>query len=150
MTGWRIGYAGGPKPIINAMKTIQSQSTSNPCSISQIAAIAALSGDQSCVKNMNAAYKERNNFLSDNLNNISGFECRKGEGAFYAFPKVSDAISSSGLENDIELVDLILNKAGVVVVPGTPFGAPGYVRLSFACSMEELKDAIQRLKEVLT
>ena len=150
MTGWRIGYAGGPKPIINAMKTIQSQSTSNPCSISQIAAIAALSGDQSCVKNMNVAYKERNNFLSDNLNNISGFECRKGEGAFYAFPKVSDAISNSGLKNDIELVDLILNKAGVVMVPGTPFGAPGYVRLSFACSMEELKDAIQRLKEVLT
>ena len=150
MTGWRIGYAGGPKPIINAMKTIQSQSTSNPCSISQIAAIAALSGDQSCVKNMNVAYKERNNFLSDNLNNISGFECRKGEGAFYAFPKVSGAISNSGLKNDIELVDLILNKAGVVMVPGTPFGAPGYVRLSFACSMEELKDAIQRLKEVLT
>lgn len=150
MTGWRIGYAGGPKPIINAMKTIQSQSTSNPCSISQIAAIAALSGDQSCVKYMNVAYKERNNFLSDNLNNISGFECRKGEGAFYAFPKVSDAISNSGLKNDIELVDLILNKAGVVMVPGTPFGAPGYVRLSFACSMEELKDAIQRLKEVLT
>ena len=99
---------------------------------------------------MNVAYKERNNFLSDNLNNISGFECRKGEGAFYAFPKVSDAISNSGLKNDIELVDLILNKAGVVMVPGTPFGAPGYVRLSFACSMEELKDAIQRLKEVLT
>ncbi|MBT7275619.1 MAG: pyridoxal phosphate-dependent aminotransferase [Woeseiaceae bacterium] len=150
MTGWRIGYAGGPKPIINAMKTIQSQSTSNPCSISQIAAIAALNGDQACVNVMNTAYKERNNFLSENLNSIPGFICRKGEGAFYAFPKVSDAVSNYGLNDDIQLVDLILNEAGVVMVPGTPFGAPGYVRLSFACSMEELEDAIQRIKIVLT
>mgnify|MGYP006149950351 FL=1 len=149
MTGWRIGYAGGPKEIISAMKTIQSQSTGNPCSVSQIAAIAALNGDQSCIQEMNLAYQDRNNFLVDALNLIPGFECKKAEGAFYAFPKVIDAITQKGLKNDIELVDLILNKTGVAMVPGTPFGAPGYIRLSFACSKENLMEAVNRIKKVI-
>jgi aspartate aminotransferase len=149
MTGWRIGYAGGPKEIISAMKTIQSQSTGNPCSVSQIAAIAALNGDQSCIQEMNLAYQDRNNFLVGALNLIPGFECKKAEGAFYAFPKVIDAITQKGLKNDIELVDLILNKTGVAMVPGTPFGAPGYIRLSFACSKENLMEAVNRIKKVI-
>ena len=149
MTGWRIGYAGGPKEIISAMKTIQSQSTGNPCSVSQIAAIAALNGDQSCVQEMNIAYQDRNNFLVTALNSIPGFKCKKADGAFYAFPKVTDAIIQKGLKDDIELVDLILNKTGVAMVPGTPFGAPGYIRLSFACSKENLMEAIRRIKKII-
>ena len=149
MTGWRIGYAGGPKEIIRAMKTIQSQSTGNPCSISQIAAIAALNGDQSCIQEMNAAYQDRNNFLVEALNTIPGFECKKADGAFYAFPKTIDAIIQKGLKDDVALVGLILKETGVAMVPGTPFGAPGYIRLSFACSKENLIEAIDRIKRIL-
>ena len=149
MTGWRIGYAGGPKEIIKAMKTIQSQITSNPSSISQVAAAAALDGDQSCIGPMVSAYKERSDFVVNALNEIPGFECREGEGAFYAFPRVTGAMKANGLQTDAELVELLLNKADVVMVPGTPFGAPGYVRLSFASSIEELETAISRIKAAL-
>jgi len=149
MTGWRIGYAGGPKEVITAMKTIQSQITSNPSSISQAAAAAALDGDQSCIKPMVDAYKERSNYIVKALNGIPGFECREGEGAFYAFPRVMGAMKAKGLESDADLVKLILNEAIVVMVPGTPFGAPGYVRISFACSIEELEEAVNRIRKVL-
>jgi len=149
MTGWRIGYAGGPAEIIKAMKTIQSQCTSNPCSISQAAAIAALDGDQQCVTDMNAAYRKRSDYLVAALNAIPGFECRPGEGAFYAFPRVIGAIEAKGLKDDFELVELLLNEAVVVMVPGTPFGSPGYVRLSFACSLEQLEESVRRIKAVL-
>lgn len=149
MTGWRIGYAGGPATIIKAMKTIQSQCTSNPCSISQIAATAALDGDQSCVAEMTAAYKERSDYIVDALNSIPGFECRKGEGAFYAFPRVSGAIERLGFKDDFELVEKVLNEAIVVMVPGSPFGSPGYVRISFACSIPELEEAVKRISNVL-
>jgi aspartate aminotransferase len=149
MTGWRIGYAGGPKEVIKAMKTIQSQITSNPSSISQVAAAAALDGDQSCIGPMVSAYKERSDFLVNALNEIPGFECREGEGAFYAFPRVTGAMKAKGLQSDAELVELLLNQADVVMVPGTPFGAPGYVRLSFACSLDELEEAINRIKKAL-
>jgi len=149
MTGWRIGYAGGPARVIGAMKTIQSQCTSNPCSISQVAAAAALTGDQSCVVEMNRAYRERSDFIVNALNKIPGFECRKGEGAFYAFPRVTGAIEAMGLRDDYELVDLFLKEAVVVLVPGSPFGAPGYVRLSFACSIGELEQAVQRITAIL-
>ncbi|MCH8073212.1 MAG: pyridoxal phosphate-dependent aminotransferase [Proteobacteria bacterium] len=135
MTGWRIGYAGGPGEVIKAMKTMQSQITSNPCSISQVAATAALDGDQSCIKKMVAAYKARSDYLVNALNEIPGFECREGEGAFYAFPRVTGALKAKGMAGDADLVQLLLNEADVVLVPGTPFGAPGYVRLSFACSI---------------
>ncbi len=149
MTGWRIGYAGGPKEVIKAMKTIQSQITSNPSSISQVAAGAALDGDQSCIGPMVSAYKERSDFVVNALNEIPGFECREGEGAFYAFPRVTGAMKAKGLQTDAELVELLLNQADVVMVPGTPFGAPGYLRISFACSLDELEEAISRIKKAL-
>ena len=149
MTGWRIGYAGGPASVIKAMKTIQSQCTSNPCSVSQVAAIAALDGDQQCVTDMNAAYKARSDYIVDALNTIPGFECRRGEGAFYAFPRVTGAIEAKGLEDDFELVQLLLKESVVVLVPGSPFGSPGYVRISFACSIEQLEESVKRIKSVL-
>ena len=149
MTGWRIGYAGGPREIITSMKTVQSQSTSNPCSISQIAATEAINGNQDCVVNMVIEYKKRNDFIINALNKIPGFECNSADGAFYAFPRADKAIQSNNLKNDIELAALILNKAGVVVVPGTPFGAPGYIRLSYACSMNDLEKATDRIAKAI-
>ena len=149
MTGWRIGYAAGPLELISAMKTIQSQSTSNPCSISQVAATAALSGEQSIVAEMTAAYKERHDFIVSALNDMAGVECRPGEGTFYAFPRVAAAIENLGLASDTELVEQLINAADVACVPGTAFGAPGYVRLSFACSMATLQEAANRIKRVL-
>ena len=150
MTGWRIGYAAGPVELISAMKTIQSQSTSNPCSISQVAAIAALSGDQSAVATMTAAYKERHDYIVAALNDIDGIECRPGEGTFYAFPRVTDLLETRNLASDTDLVALLLKEADVACVPGSAFGAPGYARLSFACSMETLKDATNRMKRAVT
>ena len=149
MTGWRIGYAGGPPEVIKAMKTVQSQSTSNPSSISQAAAVAALDADQTCVVQMVAAYKNRSDYIVNALNNIPGFECREGGGAFYAFPRVSGALKQKGLANDSDLVKFLLNKADVVMMPGSPFGAPDYVRVSFACSMEQLKEAVNRIRKAL-
>jgi aspartate aminotransferase len=149
MTGWRIGYAGGPREVIKAMKTIQSQITSNPSSISQIAAVAALDGDQTCIAEMLTAYKARSDYIVAALNEIPGFECREGEGAFYSFPRVTGVMKAKGLATDADLVELLLNEADVVLVPGTPFGAPGYVRLSFACSIEELEEAVARIKAAL-
>lgn len=149
MTGWRIGYAGGPREVIKAMKTIQSQITSNPCSVSQVAATAALDGDQTCMADMLTAYKARSDYLVAALNDIPGFECREGEGAFYAFPKVTDAMAANGLETDADLVKRVLEHGDVVMVPGTPFGAPGYVRLSFACSIDELEKAVDRIRAAL-
>jgi len=150
MTGWRIGYAAGPKEIITAMKTIQSQSTSNPCSVSQVAAMAALSGDQSSVIEMAAAYKARHDFVVDALNAIDGFECRRGEGTFYAFPRVTAALKRRGLASDTELAELLINEADVACVPGSAFGAAGYIRLSFACSMNTLEEAVNRIKRAVS
>jgi len=149
MTGWRIGYAAGPQELITAMKTIQSQSTSNPCSVSQAAAVGALNGDKSCVAEMTSAYRERHDYVVQALNDIEGFECRRGEGTFYAFPKVRGALDALGRENDIELVEFLLNKADLACVPGSAFGAPSYVRLSFACSMDSLVESISRIKRAL-
>ena len=149
MTGWRVGYAGGPADVIKAMKTIQSQATSNPCSVSQAAAAAALSGDQACIADMTAAYRERSEFIVAALNGLPGFECRPGEGAFYAFPRVTGAIEACGLASDMDPVQRILSEATVVMVPGTPFGSPGYVRISFACSKEELAESVERIRNVL-
>jgi len=149
MTGWRIGYAAGPQELITAMKTIQSQSTSNPCSVSQAAAVEALSGDQSCVAMMTAAYRERHDYVVDALNGIKGFECRRGEGTFYAFPKVSDLMDAKGMGTDVDLVEYLLNKADIACVPGSAFGAPGYLRFSFACSLESLQESIRRIKRAI-
>jgi aspartate aminotransferase len=149
MTGWRIGYAGGPKAIIAAMKKIQSQSTSNPSSISQAASIAALNGDQSCVREMNKAFKERHDYVVTALNGIPGFKCLHSAGTFYAFPNVGEAIRAKGLKDDLALSELLLNEVEVAVVPGSAFGAPGYLRLSFACSLDTLKEAIRRMRRVI-
>ena len=150
MTGWRIGYAAGPQELISAMTTVQSQSTSNPCSISQAAAVAALTGDQSCIRDMVQAYKSRHDFVVAALNDIPGFECRPGEGTFYAFPRVQHAIDARGLANDAEFAEFLLSDAEVAVVPGTAFGTPGYIRLSFACSMEQLEESLRRLKRAVS
>ena len=136
--------------MIKAMKTIQSQITSNPCSISQVAAAAALDGDQGCMAPMLEAYKTRSDYVVRALNEIPGFECREGEGAFYAFPRVTEAMAAKGMATDADLVRLVLESSDVVMVPGTPFGAPGYVRISFACSLGELEDAIGRIRKALS
>ena len=149
MTGWRIGYAGGPKSIVAAMKKIQSQSTSNPSSISQAASVAALSGDQTCVREMTKAFRERHDYVVAALNGVPGFKCLPSAGTFYAFPNVSDAIRSKGLKDDLALSELLLNSGEIAVVPGSAFGAPGYLRLSFACSLETLKEAIRRITRVI-
>ncbi len=149
MTGWRIGYAGGPKWLMAAVRTIQSQSTSNPCSISQAAAVEALNGDQACVADMCAAYRERHDYLVPELNSIPGFSCRDGDGTFYAFPRVTDAIARLGLENDAELAEHLITECRVATVPGSAFGADGYLRLSFASSMETLEAAVSRIKASL-
>ena len=149
MTGWRIGYAAGPQELITAMITVQSQSTTNPCSVSQAAAVAALDGDQSCVSEMTAAYRQRHDFIVAALNEIPGFACRPGEGTFYAFPKVEAALEDKGLDSDVQLAELLLNEGDIAVVPGTAFGAPGYIRLSFACSMAELEESVRRIKRVI-
>lgn len=148
MTGWRIGYAAGPKAVIAAMKNIQSQSTSNPTSISQAAACAALAGDQSCIRKMVAAFKERHDFMVEALNRIPGIACLPAEGAFYLFPKVSGMIERLGLEDDVALAEYLIEQAGVALVPGTAFGAPGHVRISIATSLDNLKQAVARLQAV--
>jgi aspartate aminotransferase len=150
MTGWRIGYAGGPRAVIAAMKTIQSQSTSNPCSISQVAATAALNGDQACVGRMRDAYRERHEYIVAALNEIPGFECRRADGAFYAFPRVTGALETLGLGGDAELVAWLLSEADVAMVPGNAFGAPGYVRISFACSLDTMTEAVERIRNAIT
>ncbi|HEV7611037.1 MAG TPA: pyridoxal phosphate-dependent aminotransferase [Steroidobacteraceae bacterium] len=149
MTGWRIGYCGGPKAIVSAMSTIQGQSTSNASSISQRAATVALNGEQTCVAEMNKAFKERHDFLVAGLNAIPGISCLPGAGTFYAFAEVEAAIRALGLPDDNAFAEYLLIEAGVAVVPGSGFGAPGHIRLSFACSMKTLEDAIERIRRVL-
>lgn len=150
MTGWRIGYAAGPVKIMDAMKNIQSQSTSNPCSISQAAAEAALAGDQQCVEEMRDAFEERHNFIVEGLNNVNGISCTKSQGTFYCFANVKKAIAqTAGVENDVEFATHLLDKCGVAVVPGTAFGLDGYMRISYANSREVLADALNRLQELM-
>jgi aspartate aminotransferase len=149
MTGWRIGYCGGPKAIVAAMSTIQGQSTSNASSISQRAAAIALNGDQDCVAVMNKAFKERHDYVVAGLNAIPGIRCRPGAGTFYAFAQVEDAMRSIGVKDDNEFAEYLLVQAGVAVVPGSGFGAPGHMRISFACSMKTLEDALGRIERAL-
>ncbi len=150
MTGWRIGYAGGPAQLIGAMKKVQSQSTSNPTSIAQVAAEAALNGEQSFMETMNSAFRERNQFVVERLNAIPGVECLPSQGAFYAFANVEGVIERlPAISNDTELAEMLLNQAEVAVVPGAAFGAEGYIRLSFATSMENLRGALKRIANTL-
>ena len=149
MTGWRIGYCGGPKQIVSAMSTVQGQSTSNASSISQRAATVALNGDQSCVTEMNTAFKARHDFIVGALNAIPGITCLRGAGTFYAFANVEGAMRTLGIKDDNEFAEFLLVQAGVAVVPGSGFGAPGHMRLSFATDMKTLEDAAARIRRVV-
>jgi aspartate aminotransferase len=146
MTGWRIGYAAGPVEIVKAMKKIQSQSTSNPCSISQAASVAALNGDQGCIQTMLAAFKERHDYVLKTLNSIPHISCMPSDGTFYSFAHIQSFIDSrSDLNNDVDVANMLLENAGVAVVPGSAFGSEGYMRLSFATSMSNLEKALERI-----
>jgi len=146
MTGWRIGYAAGPAELIKGMKKIQGQSTSNPTSISQHAAVAALNESQDCIEPMLLAFKERHDFVVKALNEIEGVECLPSDGTFYSFPNVDGLIARvNGVSNDAELSELLLSEKEVAMVPGSAFGAPGHIRLSFATSMENLVKAVERI-----
>jgi aspartate aminotransferase len=146
MTGWRLGWACGPAKLIAAMSDIQSQSTSNPNSIAQVAAQAALDGDQSCVATMCAAFKGRHDRLVAGLNAIPGVKCLPGDGTFYAFPSFEGVMQKLGCATDLELADRLLQDARVALVPGSAFGTPGHMRLSFATSDQVLEESVRRVK----
>jgi len=146
MTGFRIGYAAGPSPLIKAMKTIQSQSTSNPCSIAQKAAVAALNGGMESIDTMVQAFQERHAYVVKRLQAISGVEVIPADGTFYIFPSVQALIEKRGFANDLEFSERLLTDEGLAVVPGSAFGIEGCIRLSFAVSMETLRDALDRLE----
>lgn len=150
MTGWRIGYAAGPKPLIAAMCNVQSQSTSNPNSIAQVAAQAALEGDQQCVREMNQIYHERYQLMFAGLNAISGMHCLPATGAFYSFPSIQTLINQhSQFDSDSAVAEYLLNRAGVALLPGSAFGANNCLRLSFAASSKILADALLRLQTAI-
>ena len=156
MTGWRIGYCGGPAELIEAMENVQSHSTSNPSSISQYAAEAALNGDQSCIDPMLSAFKERGKVVADGLNRIPGVKCLPPAGAFYAFPDCREAIRKLhaagriASPTDLGLCDYLLAQPqAVAAVPGSAFGAEGYLRISFATSMDNIKKAVERMASAM-
>jgi aspartate aminotransferase len=148
MTGWRIGYASGPVEIIKAMKKVQSQSTSNPCSISQAAAVAALNGEQQCVIKMCKEFKKRHDFIIDSLKTIPNATAINNHGTFYSLINFQQAISKLSFKDDIELSSYLLEK-GVALVPGSAFGAPGYLRLSYAASQDNIAKAMDRIATAL-
>lgn len=149
MTGWRIGYAAGSATLIKAMKKIQSQSTSNAAAVSQMAAVAALNGDQAFLTQWCAAFKQRHDYLVEALNTLLGVHCYRGSGAFYLFPDFSEAITSlPGVNNDVELADFLLDKCQVALVPGSAFGTDNHMRVSFATSLEVLQQAMERLTPI--
>ena len=149
MTGWRIGYCGGPAWLIKNMKKIQSQSTSNPCSIAQAAATEALAGSQECVQVMLKAFKKRHDYVVERLNKLPGVTAIESDGTFYAFPDFSEAMKTLGFEKDTDLAEMFLEK-GVALVPGSAFGADGCMRLSYATSEEALEKALNRLEQTLS
>ena len=145
MTGWRIGYAGGPEALIKSMTKIQSQSTSNPSSVSQAAAEAALNGDQAFVATMRKEFEKRHDFIVEALNEIEGIRCPLSDGTFYCFPNIEGLIErTAGISDDLGFVEHLLNEAGMAVVPGKAFGSPGHMRISFATSMGVLEEAATR------
>ncbi len=150
MTGWRIGYAAGNEKLIEAMCTIQSQSTSNPTSISQYAALAALTGDQGFIAEMCVEFKKRHDFVVAELNTIDGVECVPTDGTFYVFPNVEKLLARlDGIDDDLAFSDYLIEKAGVALVPGSAFGTAGHIRLSIATSMDNLKTALERIKQAI-
>tara|TARA_B100001057_G_C22784846_1_gene925130 strand:- start:48 stop:1253 length:1206 start_codon:yes stop_codon:yes gene_type:complete len=155
MTGWRIGFAAGPQEIISAMSKLQSQSTSNPTSIAQVAAEAALKGGKECMAPMIKAFKDRHDFVLERLNGIDGFRCIPAEGAFYAFTDANEAIKNLyeakkiKEANDLSLTEYLLESQGVAIVPGSAFGLDDYFRISFATSMENLVESMTRIKKAI-
>ncbi len=154
MTGWRIGYAAGPAPIIKAMAKVQGQSTSNPTHLAQLAALAAITGPQDCVETMRLAFDQRRQTMVELLRAIPGVACREPKGAFYAFPDLGAFIGThfpdgKPVTDDVALCDWLVDHARVAVVPGSGFGAAGHVRLSYACSMDNIKNGIGRLRDAL-
>ncbi len=152
MTGWRIGFAGGPKDIIKAIAKIQSQSTTNPSSISQAAAVEALNGKQDFISIRSKAFQERRDFVVNSLNSINGINCLKPEGAFYVFPNCKELIgkkdkSGKKIENDTDFVQSLLENYGIAVVQGSAFGLEGFFRISYATSMKNLEKAMKKIKE---
>lgn len=149
MTGWRIGYAGGPAEIIAAMKKIQGQSTSNACTISQYAALAALTGPQECIQPMTLAFRERHDFVVSALDEIAGVHTRPAQATFYTFPDMRRIINERGMEEDTALAEFLIEEAGVALVPGSAFGAPGFMRVSYATDMQTLETAMERMQAAL-
>lgn len=149
MTGWRIGYAAGPQKLIAAMKKIQSQSTSNPCSIAQHAALEALTGPQDAVQHMLNSFKQRHDFVYERLGGMKGVKVIPSDGTFYIFPDISEAMYAKGFKNDIEFSEALLSEVGVAIVPGSAFGNEGCIRLSFATSNDILNDALDRIGSFL-
>jgi aspartate aminotransferase len=155
MTGWRIGYAAGPEEIIKGMSKIQGHSTSNPNSIAQKASVEALNGKQDDIEEMRKAFDERRKYMVKRLNEIEGISCLKPAGAFYAFPNVSK-ILERGIEyngkkitNSFDLSNYILKEAEVALIPGSAFEAEGYLRLSYAASLEDIKEGLDRIEKIL-
>ena len=149
MTGWRIGYAAGDAGIIKAMKKVQSQSTSNPSSVSQAASVAALNGDHAPVRAMVEEFRKRHDYLVAELNSIRHIKCIESHGTFYSFPNIQAFIDSrDDLNNDVDVANLLLEEVGVALVPGSAFGAEGYMRISFATSMDNLQKAVARIRQV--
>ena len=149
MTGWRIGYAAGPKDIIAAMKRIQSHSTSNPTSIAQWAALEALRGPQDFLQTMLREFDRRRRFLVEGLNSIEGVSCLMPQGAFYAFPNIKGVLGKKGINNSMELAMYLLEEAMAALVPGSAFGSEGYIRMSYATSMENLQKGLDRIRAAL-
>jgi aspartate aminotransferase len=147
MTGWRIGYAAGPATLIGAMKKIQSQSTSNPTSISQAAAVEALNGDQTCIQEMLVEFKKRHDFVVEALNEMEGIDCITTDGTFYVFPSIKGVLAKTDFVNDLDFAEALLVDKGVAVVPGTAFGLANHIRLSIATSEENLRNALNRIAE---
>jgi aspartate aminotransferase len=150
MTGWRIGYAAGPEDVIAAMRKVQGQSTSCASSVSQAAAVAALTGPQDCLLEMRKAFQQRYDYFRTALNSIPGVDCPSCDGAFYAFPSFQGVIDGiEMLNNDVDLAEWLMETAGVSTVPGSAFGAPGHLRLSYAASLEYLEEAVKRIKRTV-
>lgn len=149
MTGWRIGYAAGPAQLITAMTNVQSQSTSNPNSIAQYAAYAAISGDQTCVQQMVKAFQHRHDILISALQKIQGIKFHSSDGTFYSFIDVQQILSAKNIADDVAFAEYLLTESGIALVPGSAFGSPGCIRLSFAISDAQLIEALKRLAVAL-
>ncbi len=149
MTGWRIGFTLSPAPIAKAMGTLQSQSTSNPTSVAQKAAVEALNGPQDSIQVMLAEYRRRRDFVVARLNTIPGLTCAMPKGAFYAYPNISSAFGKSGIKNSLDFAEKLLEKVSVAAVPGAAFGTDNYLRISYATSMAELERGLDRIDEFM-